>query len=98
MNIFGGIIQCDEIAKGIIAAAQEIEIKAPLVVRLQGTPLHFHLSCTTHLAVHCSNAYLLCAIPLGNRQKVAKELIKASGLRMIAIEDFDKAAETVSQP
>ena len=36
VNIFGGIIQCDEIAKGIIAAAHEIDIKAPLVVRLQG--------------------------------------------------------------
>ena len=32
----------------------------------------------------------------GNRQKKANALIEASGLRMIAVEDFDKAAKTVS--
>ena len=36
MNIFGGIIRCDEIAKGIIAAAQESNLVTPIVVRLQG--------------------------------------------------------------
>ena len=37
VNIFGGIMQCDIIAKGIIGAARSIEIKVPLVVRLEGT-------------------------------------------------------------
>ena len=37
VNIFGGIIRCDDIAKGIIAAAQEINNKTPIVIRLQGT-------------------------------------------------------------
>ncbi|HEU4980644.1 MAG TPA: ADP-forming succinate--CoA ligase subunit beta [Solirubrobacterales bacterium] len=36
-NIFGGITRCDEIAKGIIEASQQIEIGVPLVVRLDGT-------------------------------------------------------------
>ena len=36
-NIFGGITRCDEIAKGIIEASRQIEIKVPLVVRLDGT-------------------------------------------------------------
>jgi succinyl-CoA synthetase beta subunit len=36
-NIFGGITRCDEIAKGIIEASQQIEIEPPLVVRLDGT-------------------------------------------------------------
>lgn len=36
VNIFGGIIRCDEIAKGIIAAAQESNLTTPIVVRLQG--------------------------------------------------------------
>ena len=36
-NIFGGITRCDEIAKGIIEASQQIEIDVPLVVRLDGT-------------------------------------------------------------
>ncbi|CAI7999325.1 Succinate--CoA ligase [ADP-forming] subunit beta, mitochondrial [Geodia barretti] len=66
VNIFGGIVRCDEIARGIIAAAQEINITVPIVVRLQG-----------------------------NRQKKAKAMIEASGLKMIAVEDFDLAARTV---
>ncbi len=37
VNIFGGIMRCDIIADGIIAAAKEVGIKVPLVVRLQGT-------------------------------------------------------------
>jgi succinyl-CoA synthetase beta subunit len=37
VNIFGGIMRCDIIAEGIIAAAREMSIKVPLVVRLQGT-------------------------------------------------------------
>ena len=37
VNIFGGIMQCDIIAKGIIEAASELGVKVPLVVRLQGT-------------------------------------------------------------
>mmetsp|Transcript_11309 Transcript_11309/g.23843 ORF Transcript_11309/g.23843 Transcript_11309/m.23843 type:complete len:454 (+) Transcript_11309:123-1484(+) len=37
VNIFGGIMRCDVIANGIINAAQEIGIKKPLVIRLQGT-------------------------------------------------------------
>jgi succinyl-CoA synthetase beta subunit len=37
VNIFGGIMRCDIIAEGIIAAAREIHIAVPLVVRLEGT-------------------------------------------------------------
>ncbi len=37
INIFGGIVRCDIIAEGVIAAAKEIGIKLPVVVRLQGT-------------------------------------------------------------
>lgn len=37
VNIFGGIMRCDVIAEGIIAAAKELGVKVPLVVRLQGT-------------------------------------------------------------
>ncbi len=37
VNIFGGIMRCDIIADGIITAAKDVGIKAPLVVRLQGT-------------------------------------------------------------
>jgi succinyl-CoA synthetase beta subunit len=37
VNIFGGIMKCDIIAEGIIAAAKEISLSVPLVVRLEGT-------------------------------------------------------------
>jgi succinyl-CoA synthetase beta subunit len=37
VNIFGGIVRCDLIADGVVAAAQELAVKVPLVVRLQGT-------------------------------------------------------------
>jgi succinyl-CoA synthetase beta subunit len=37
VNIFGGIMRCDIIADGIVAAAKEVSLKVPLVVRLEGT-------------------------------------------------------------
>ncbi len=37
VNIFGGIMRCDIIAKGVIAAAKEVDLSVPLVVRLEGT-------------------------------------------------------------
>jgi len=37
VNIFGGIMKCDVIAAGIVAAAKELDLKVPLVVRLEGT-------------------------------------------------------------
>jgi succinyl-CoA synthetase beta subunit len=37
VNIFGGIMRCDIIAEGVVAAARELGVKVPLVVRLEGT-------------------------------------------------------------
>ena len=37
VNIFGGIMKCDIIAEGIVAAAKEVDLSVPLVVRLEGT-------------------------------------------------------------
>jgi len=37
VNIFGGIVRCDDIAEGIIKAVREIEVSVPVVVRLEGT-------------------------------------------------------------
>ncbi len=37
VNIFGGIVRCDEIAEGIIAAVREVGVSVPVVVRLEGT-------------------------------------------------------------
>ena len=37
INIFGGILKCDVLAKGVVEAAKEAELNIPLVVRLAGT-------------------------------------------------------------
>ncbi|MHC8510256.1 MAG: ADP-forming succinate--CoA ligase subunit beta [Rhodospirillales bacterium] len=37
VNIFGGIMRCDVIAEGVVAAAREVSLSVPLVVRLEGT-------------------------------------------------------------
>ena len=37
INIFGGIMQCDVLAKGVVEAAKDVKLKVPLVVRLAGT-------------------------------------------------------------
>lgn len=37
VNIFGGIVRCDMIAEGIVAAVKEVHVKVPVVVRLEGT-------------------------------------------------------------
>jgi succinyl-CoA synthetase beta subunit len=37
VNIFGGIMKCDTIANGVVAAAREVKLSVPLVVRMKGT-------------------------------------------------------------
>ena len=37
VNIFGGIVRCDDIAKGIISAVKQVGVKVPVIVRLEGT-------------------------------------------------------------
>ena len=37
INIFGGILRCDVLAKGIVSAAQKVGLAKPLVIRMQGT-------------------------------------------------------------
>ena len=37
INIFGGILRCDRLAEGVIAAVQELGVKAPIVIRMEGT-------------------------------------------------------------
>ena len=37
INIFGGILRCDVLARGILAAAEKTGIQAPLIIRLEGT-------------------------------------------------------------
>jgi len=37
VNIFGGIVRCDLVARGLVASARKIDLNKPIVVRLQGT-------------------------------------------------------------
>jgi succinyl-CoA synthetase beta subunit len=37
INIFGGILRCDVLANGVVAAARELQVKVPVVVRMEGT-------------------------------------------------------------
>ena len=37
VNIFGGIVRCDRVARGVVEAARNVDINVPLIVRLQGT-------------------------------------------------------------
>jgi len=64
VNIFGGIVRCDMIAEGIIEAVKEVDVKVPVVVRLEGT----------------------------NVEK-GKELLRNSGLAIIAADDINDGAQ-----
>ena len=37
INIFGGILRCDVLAEGVIAAVQELHVQLPVVIRMEGT-------------------------------------------------------------
>jgi succinyl-CoA synthetase beta subunit len=37
INIFGGIVRCDRVAQGVVEAAGNVDLKVPVVVRLEGT-------------------------------------------------------------
>jgi succinyl-CoA synthetase beta subunit len=66
VNIFGGIMRCDVIAEGVIAAVKEVGLQVPLVVRLEGTNV-----------------------------ELGKEIIRNSGLNVIAGDDLSDAARKI---
>jgi succinyl-CoA synthetase beta subunit len=81
VNIFGGIMKCDIIAKGIIAACQQIHLRVPLVVRLAGIPLP--------LTLPCEQSYLYST---GTNVEIGKQILQSSGLNIITADDLDDAA------
>ncbi|MBF6559493.1 MAG: ADP-forming succinate--CoA ligase subunit beta [Candidatus Binataceae bacterium] len=66
VNIFGGIMQCDVLAQGVVDAAREVKLSIPLVVRMEGT----------------------------NVDK-GKQILKDSGIKVIAANDMADAARRV---
>lgn len=68
VNIFGGIMRCDIIAEGVIAAVKEVGLQVPLVVRLEGTNV-----------------------------ELGKDIIRNSGLNVIAADNLSDAAQKIVQ-
>ena len=64
VNIFGGIMKCDTIATGVVAAAKEVKLSVPLVVRMKGT-----------------------------NEDLGKDILKQSGLPIIAADTMAEAAQ-----
>jgi succinyl-CoA synthetase beta subunit len=69
VNIFGGIMKCDVIAEGVIAAVKEVGLKVPLVVRLEGT--------NVELGKDIIRKSGLNVIPADNLDDAAKKIVKA---------------------
>lgn len=70
VNIFGGIMRCDVIAEGIITAATELQLKIPIVVRLQGTQVD-----DAKALIAASNLKILAS---DNLDEAAKMVVKLS--------------------
>merc|ERR1719211_886717 len=76
VNIFGGIMRCDVIAEGIIAAAKELNLATPIVVRLQGTNVD-----EAKVMIGSSGMKIL---PVDNLDEAARLAVKLSNIVGIA--------------
>ncbi|ABW18183.1 ADP-forming succinate--CoA ligase subunit beta [Alkaliphilus oremlandii] len=71
VNIFGGIMKCDVIAKGIVNAANEVKLNVPLVVRLEGTNVELGKE-----ILNQSNLNIVTATTMADGAKKIVKLIK----------------------
>merc|ERR1712165_255781 len=78
VNIFGGIMRCDVIAEGIIAAAKELNLATPIVVRLRGTNVD-----EAKVMIGSSGMKIL---PVDNLDEAARLAVKLSNIVGIAKE------------
>ena len=69
VNIFGGIMKCDVIAEGVVAAVKEVGLKVPLVVRLEGT----NVEAGKKIIRECG----LNVLPADNLDDAAQKIVKA---------------------
>jgi succinyl-CoA synthetase beta subunit len=72
VNIFGGIMKCDIIAEGVVAAVREVGLKVPLVVRLEGT--------NVELGKKILSESKLNVIPADDLDDAARKIVKALGV------------------
>ena len=75
VNIFGGIMRCDWIAQGLLNATQQLEVKAPIIVRLQGT----NVEEGRRLLADAKRLHLTSVDELADAAKRIVELAKRSG-------------------
>ena len=73
VNIFGGIMKCDVIAQGVVAAAREVKLGVPLVVRLEGTNVDLGKKILAESG--------LPIISGSNMADAAQKVVKAAGAR-----------------
>lgn len=59
VNIFGGIVRCDRVATGVVEAARNVDIKIPLIVRLQGTNAEEGMAILRESGIEIESAILL---------------------------------------
>ncbi|CAL1543271.1 unnamed protein product [Lymnaea stagnalis] len=78
VNIFGGIMRCDVIAQGIVAAAEQLSMKVPIVVRLQGT----RVDDAKAIIAHSGMKIIAC----DNLDEAAKMVVKLSNIVTLARE------------
>jgi len=71
VNIFGGIMKCDIIAEGVIAAVKEVGLKVPLVVRLEGTNANAGKDIIARSGLN--------VIPADDLDDAAKKIVAAAG-------------------
>lgn len=71
INIFGGIMKCDVIAEGVVAAAREVKLSVPLVVRLEGTNVDLGRKILAESS--------LPIISAGNMADAAEKAVSAAG-------------------
>src|SRR2546429_7740195 len=69
VNIFGGIMRCDVIAEGVVAAVREVGLSVPLVVRLEGT--------NVELGKKIIRESGLNVVPADNLDDAAQKIVKA---------------------
>jgi len=73
INIFGGILRCDVLAQGIVDAVKEVDVKIPIVVRLEGTNVELGREILKN-----SGLKITAAADMGDG---AKKVIEAAGLK-----------------
>ena len=75
-------MRCDYIAEGVIKATKELDLNIPLVVRLKGTKEQEAKECVEYVS-YSRRSLTVCIL----------SMIKESGLKIIAFDDLDEAAE-----